>query len=357
VDPRRRHRVFDLGGGDGDPQGQHLPGSLEAGVDVAQGLEAADHEPGADEQHQRGGDLGHHQEVARPAPLPARARPPALGLQRRDQVGRPQLEDGRGAEEQRRQERDSQGEEEDRGVQGDLVQPRQTLGPQGDQQGLAGPGQAQAHGAAGEAQEEALGEQVPGDAAAAGAQGAAHGQLVLAAFGADEEEVGHVGARHQEHHAHGAQQHPQDTAHVPHHLLLERSEVGPEPQLGQHALAEALRRWERLQGHGDHAGDVGVRLLQGHPGAQACHALVAEVAEEDLPAVEAEGQVEVGLVVQELQVRRQHADDLPGGAVDGEAAPQHPRVAAEAQAPVVVGEDHRLGGEEAADPGLDAQEG
>ncbi len=77
-----------------------------------------------------------------------------------------------------------------------------------------------------------------------------------------------------------------------------------------------------LHGHGDHAADVGVGLRQRHAGLQPGHALVAEVAQEELGPVEAEGQVEGGVVGQEAHVRGHDADDLPGGPVHGEGLAQ-----------------------------------
>jgi hypothetical protein len=141
-------------------------------------------------------------------------------------------------------------------------------------------------------------------------------------------------------------------------------DVGPEAGLPDHLLGKARRHGEAVEGHGDHAGHVGVGLLHRHAVAQPRDALVAEVAEEQLLAVEAEGQVEVRVVVEEAQAPRQDADHGARLAVDGQGSADGRRIAAEVALPVAVGEDHGLGrsggvvlaGEEAPEIRLDAQE-
>ena len=53
--------------------GLHVPGVGEARLNVAQCREGADHEQGADQQHQRHGHLRHHQHIARALACAARA--------------------------------------------------------------------------------------------------------------------------------------------------------------------------------------------------------------------------------------------------------------------------------------------
>ena len=62
--------------------------------------------------------------------------------------------------------------------------------------------------------------------------------------------------------------------------------------------------------HRDQARDVRVRLLERHARFQPGHALIAEVADEQLGAVEAEGEDELRVAIEEAEAGGQHADDL-----------------------------------------------
>ena len=68
--------------------------------------------------------------------------------------------------------------------------------------------------APGDGEQDAFGEELADDAGAAGSQGGADGKLALAAGGAHQQQVGHVGAGDQQHQADGAQQHEQRFAGV-----------------------------------------------------------------------------------------------------------------------------------------------
>ena len=76
--------------------------------------------------------------------------------------------------------------------------------------------------AAGERQQHAFGQQLADDAAAAGADRGADRDLALPAGGADQQQVGDVGAGDQQHEADRAEQHQQRRPHVPHELSLQR---------------------------------------------------------------------------------------------------------------------------------------
>ena len=71
----------------------------------------------------------------------------------------------------------------------------------------------------------------------------------------------------------------------------------------------------------DQPRDVGVRLFDRHAGLEPRHALIAEVADEELRAVEAEGEDELRVLIEKAEARRQHADDLARLAVDHDRRP------------------------------------
>ena len=63
----------------------------------------------------------------------------------------------------------------------------------------------QAQEASGDGEQDTFGEQLADDAGAAGSQGGADGKLALAACGAHQQQIGHVGAGDQQHQADRAQ--------------------------------------------------------------------------------------------------------------------------------------------------------
>ena len=74
----------------------------------------------------------------------------------------------------------------------------------------------------GQRQQDALGEEDPRQAAAARAERGTDRQLLLARFGADEKQVRHVAAGHQQHDADGREQDPQHLADIADHVVGER---------------------------------------------------------------------------------------------------------------------------------------
>ena len=140
------------------------------------------------------------------------------------------------------------------------------------------------------AEHQALREQLPRDAPPARAERGMNRQLLLPSLGAHQEQVGDVGARDQQHDADRAEQDPEHLADVADDVLRQRPDVRPDPRLLEHLPGEPGRQREALDDHRQHPRDVGVGLLDGDARLQPRDPLVAEVADEDLGAVEAERQ-------------------------------------------------------------------
>ena len=98
------------------------------------------------------------------------------------------------------------------------------------QQAQGGPRDHQSDGAACAGKQDALGVEVAPETEARGPERPADGDLALAQFGADQEEVGDIRARDQEHHTYRREQDPQPSCDAAERGVLERA--AGERQLG-----------------------------------------------------------------------------------------------------------------------------
>ena len=125
------------------------PGSVNPGSTRRKRLEAANHQPGADQQHQRQRELRRDQDLLRSLLLAAEAGAAAAAghvVEPGPQVPRHRQQ----PEGQAGDERDRQREAERDRVDGDLVEPRQLCRSDRDQRAHAGGGEQDAEQAAGE---------------------------------------------------------------------------------------------------------------------------------------------------------------------------------------------------------------
>ena len=195
--------------GNGEAHDLEGGGIGEAGIDIAHGQEGADHEHRADEQNQRHGDLGDDQQIAGALAFAADAGCPrgaeqGLALPRRSIA---QYRDG--AEEQAGKHRENEGEGDGPAVEGNLAETRQFRGANRRQQAQPGVGYGHAGSSAEQAQRDALQQQLARDAPSAGTERGADGKLLLASIGADQQQVGDVGAGDQHHQADRGHDHPE----------------------------------------------------------------------------------------------------------------------------------------------------
>ena len=175
---------------------------LEAQLGAAGGQRAAHKQGGAEEQHEREGNLRHDQQVAAGEEAVEAAVGVGVGallLEGAHEVGLGGAQGRPHGEEHGGHEAEAEGGEEHGGarrrVDGEREVHRAEKGLQGIQQQVVAPkGDEQAERAAGEREQEALDDQLADDAAARGAEREADGDLARAGGAAGEEHVGEIEA-------------------------------------------------------------------------------------------------------------------------------------------------------------------
>ncbi len=184
------------------PHRQHAAGVV-ARIDASQRHEGPYQQRRADEQHQRQGDLRHHEHRARLVLLKAGAGPAAAFLERRVQVRARRVQGRDQAEHQPGDDRDGHRERQHAPVERDdgagLADTGETGGVHGEQRADARHAQRHAKDAAGQREQDAFGQQLADDAAAPRADRGTDRNLTLAARRAGQQQVGDVGARDQQH--------------------------------------------------------------------------------------------------------------------------------------------------------------
>ena len=234
----------------------------EPGLHGTEGDEGPHHQSRGNQQDQRERDLQDHQRVPGPMPLAAAAGAASAPPQCRPDLRSAMPEDGDDAEQESGPNRDDQRESDDRGIDRDVAEPWQRRRPDQHEEPQRGEGEPKPQDAARERQDEAFDETLARDAAPAGAQRGANRELVLTSFGADQQQIGHVGARDQEHQANRREQDPQHVADAADDRLRQRHERGREAHAGKELAVEPWRRGPLVQPDGDQAREIGVGLRQ-----------------------------------------------------------------------------------------------
>jgi len=204
-------------------------------------------------------------------------------------------------------------------------------------------GEQEAEGAPRQREQETFEHQLTRDSTPARPERGSHGQLLLPPLRTDQEEVRDVRAGDQQHDAHRGEQDPQHRAHVADHVLGERTDPRAQPDVLEHSAREPRRGGEAVEHHRDHPGHVRVRLLDADPRLQPRDRLVAEVPDEHLGPVEAEGQQHVGVAVEEAKAARQDPDDLARLSVHDHLLPHRIGLRSERPLPVGVAQHHPFG--------------
>ncbi len=306
----------------GDPRREHVR-RIEPEIDALQRPETADHQHGADGEHDGKRDFDHDQEPAQAGPRRARGRLMRPFLERVVQV-QPEGAHGRcGAEHERREDARQRGEGEDPPIHPDRVGTRHDRRIDGEEDPDAGDREQQPERPAGDGEHDALGQQLADQAPVPGAKRAPQRELAMAAFGAREDQARDVRAGDQQQKRHRAGEQPDRRPHRPEDLLVEpdreRGELhggriqalarpggGERRQLG----ARARRRFARAQERCAEQPVIAARLR-------------------DLLDVECERQPELcrlrrilPVVGRQPESRRHDRDDGPRGAVDLNGAVQ-----------------------------------
>src|SRR5712664_2927813 len=111
------------------------------------------------------------------------------------------LEDGNGSKQDAGEEGNEKCEEENAPINANFTNARKSRGGDGRKNAQRGVSEAQSDRAAKQSQNETLDQEIGGDACAACAQSGAHGEFLAAAFDADEQQIGDIGAGNQKDHA------------------------------------------------------------------------------------------------------------------------------------------------------------
>ena len=189
------------GRADRDPD-PHDVGRVEPPIQGDERHEAPQQQPRAGQEDHRERDLRHREPrlpAVRPRASEAAAGGPVPRVEGAGQVDARPREGRRGPEEQPGRHRQAGRERERDAVQGDVGEAGDAPRHQG-RRGAHDPDRHRAaDGAAGHAQEHALGQQLADDPSSARAEGAADRELAPPGDAAREEQAGHVGAGHQQH--------------------------------------------------------------------------------------------------------------------------------------------------------------
>ena len=184
---------------------------------------------------------------------------------------------------------EAEGEEEHVKVDADFMNTGKAGGCGGDEGFECGGGQAETDEAAGEANDEAFKEEFAGGAFPWCSESGADGEFLAAAFDADEQEVGDIGAGDEQDHGDGTHEDPEDFVYIADDIFLEGAQVGRDAGFVEDGGAETLGRGKTAEGDGEEARHVGAGLLEGCAGLEASEGALTEVAEFDLAAVPLEG--------------------------------------------------------------------
>ena len=211
-------------------------------------------------------------------------------------------------------------------VETGAFEPGEVLGAERLDHAQPGEREGEAERAGEQGEQHALGKQLAHHARAAGAERDAQGDFPLAAGRARQQQVGHVGAGDHQQRRHGAQQRHERGAVVAHHLVLQREEVdgpsGVHPREGGfQAPCDGLHFGARLG-----EGNVGAEARERHQGARAGGAV-------NVGLLQDQRHPEIDLLLEEFEVRREHADDGPRRAAQLDGAADDGGVAAEAPPP------------------------
>ena len=288
------------------------PGSVNPGSTRRKRLEAADHQPGADQQHQRQRELRRDQDLLRSLLLAAEAgAAPAVGHV--VEPG-PQRAAAIGSSPKTRPEASAIASAKPSATGSTAISWSRGSLPVRSRPARARPAAASRTPSRPPASDSIRlsTRSWPVNPRPARAQGGADGQLLTAALGPHQQQVGDVGAGQQQDDADRAQEHPERAADVADDVADQRLQRRrpPRPHLGPGPGA--------LEPYLEHAHHVGIGLRRSDAGTQPGHAEQPE-RRNRRTGIEPQRQDDLGLAG-EAEAGRHHADDLPRAAVDDDRA-------------------------------------
>ena len=132
---------------------------------------------------------------------------------------------------------------------------------------------------------------------------------------------------------------PEHAADVADDVLGQRAHIRTQPRLVEHLARESGPQSKPIEGKGNHARYVGIRLFQRDARLEPRDTAVAEVSDAHLGPIEAERQQHGRIGAQELERRRENADHLARPAINVQRSTDHIWCAAEPTLPISVTHD------------------
>src|SRR5260370_5575242 len=151
-----------------------------------------------------------------------------------------------------------------------------------------------------------------------------------------------MSAGDEEHQSDAPNQHPQAPVHVANNLLFQRPEVWPDSSIFQGFWAEAHWHRKTLFDDWKHPRHVRVGFGQRDSRLKPGDGFIAEISEESVSAVELQGKKHSDFPSAEVEIRRQHANNLPQFSVDTDCFSNHGAIAAELALPKAETQHHGL---------------
>ena len=214
---------------------QQSPG-VETHINARQRHQAADQDAGANHQHDGERDFGDDQHTACDAGACTRGGPLAALPQAVAEADLRHVKRRRQSEEKARHQRHREREDQHHAVDSNIADARERCGREGHEGQHPEPRQPDTQEARRQSEQRTFGEQLPDQSPARGADRGAHDHLARADAGARQEQVRHVGARDQEDHHDGAEQHVHSLANVADQQILQ-----PDQRDGLALVARRIR--------------------------------------------------------------------------------------------------------------------
>ena len=214
-------------GGGQRHRAHHDPVRIESRIDGEQPIDAADHQAGAHDEHDREGDLERHKAAAQPEARAGPARRMAAFAKRGLEIDGGAAQRRNQAEQHDRAHGDTRGEQQHPPVEGDFAGARDARRIEGNHRPDARVCEADTERAAQRAEQRAFDERQTDQATAPGAKRAADRHLACPGLAARHDDVGHVGADDEQHEPGGAEQQQQGRPHPPCHVVQQ----GPEKEV------------------------------------------------------------------------------------------------------------------------------
>ncbi len=148
---------------------------------------------------------------------------------------------------------------------------------------------------------------------------------MLPALGPHQQQVRHVGPRHEEDDGHGPEENPQRPTQISNHGFREWAGVRRQTDSVPYFLRHTGHQRKLLDEERNHPCDIAVGLCERHPGFQSSDAVLAEGARACRRSVESQWQDQLRIGIEEREGRRKDADDFARLAIYDQGLPDNVR--------------------------------